>query len=81
MLGPFAQFLKENGIIPQYTMLGKSNINGVTERRNQMLKEMVRATMNYSTLPVSMWGEALNTTVYILDRVLTKSMEKTPYEF
>ena len=32
MLGPFAQFLKENGIVPQYTMPGKPNMNGVAER-------------------------------------------------
>ena len=31
-LGPFAIFLKECGIVPQYTMLGKPSMNGVAER-------------------------------------------------
>ncbi|RDX93460.1 hypothetical protein CR513_24278, partial [Mucuna pruriens] len=41
-LGPFALFLRECGIVPQYTMSGKLSKNGVTERRNQTLKDMVR---------------------------------------
>jgi len=32
--GPFALFLKECGIAPQYTMPGKPSMNGVAERRN-----------------------------------------------
>ncbi|KAL8090858.1 hypothetical protein AgCh_040068 [Apium graveolens] len=40
--GPFVNFLKECGIVPQYTMPGKSNMNGVAERRNRTLKDMVR---------------------------------------
>ena len=61
-------------------MPGKPNMNGVTERRNRTLKEMVRTMMSYSTLPVSMWGEALKTAMHILNRILTKSIEKIPYE-
>ncbi|XP_025983818.1 uncharacterized protein [Glycine max] len=33
-LGSFALFLKECGIVPQYTMSGKPSMNGVAERRN-----------------------------------------------
>ena len=29
--GPFALFLKECGIVPQYTMSGKPSMNGVAE--------------------------------------------------
>jgi len=35
-LGPFALFLKECGIVPQYTMPGKPSMNGVAERRNEL---------------------------------------------
>ncbi|RDY04247.1 hypothetical protein CR513_12065, partial [Mucuna pruriens] len=38
--GPFALFLKECGIVPQYTMPGKPSMNGVAERRNWTLKDM-----------------------------------------
>ncbi|RDX62836.1 hypothetical protein CR513_58793, partial [Mucuna pruriens] len=38
--GPFALFLRECGIVPQYTMPDKPSMNGVAERRNQTLKDM-----------------------------------------
>jgi hypothetical protein len=45
-----------------------------------MLKEMVRAMLNYSTLLMKLWGEALRTVVHILNKVPTKFVPKTPYE-
>ncbi|XP_051139235.1 uncharacterized protein LOC127257015 [Andrographis paniculata] len=77
---PFANFLKECGIVPQYTMPGSPSMNGVAERQNLTLKDMVRSTISQSTLPPSLWGEALKTAVYILNRVPTKANAKTPYE-
>ena len=41
---------------------------------------MVRSMMSYSTLPINLWMEALKTAIYILNRVLSKSVLKTPYE-
>jgi len=61
-------------------MAGKSSMNGVVERRNRNLKDMVRSIINHSTLPKSLWGEALKTVVYILSRVPGKAINKTPYE-
>ena len=55
-------------------------MNGVSERRNMALKDMVRSMINQSTLPESFWGETLKTTTYILNRVPTKVVTKTPYE-
>ncbi|KAL6323868.1 hypothetical protein AAG906_005864 [Vitis piasezkii] len=40
-LGPFAKFLQENGIVAQYTMPGSLDQNGVAERRNQTLLDMM----------------------------------------
>ena len=78
--GPFAKFLEECGIVPQYTMPGTPSMNGVSERRNRTLKDMVRSMISHSTLPESLWGEALKTAAYILNRVPTKATAKTPYE-
>jgi len=64
----------------QYTMSGKPSMNGVVERRNQTLKDMVRSMISHSSLPESLWGEALKTAVYILNRVPSKAVNKTPYE-
>ena len=78
--GPFANFLEECGIVPQYTMPGSPSMNGVAERRNRTLKDMVRSMISHSSLPESLWGEALKTAAYILNRVPTKAAAKTPYE-
>ena len=36
--------------------------------------------MSYSSVPESMWGEALRTAMYILNRVPSKSVSSTPFE-
>ena len=48
---PFAKYLMECGIVSQYTMSGTPSQNGVTERRNRTLKDMVRSMISHSTLP------------------------------
>ena len=79
-LGPFAKFLEENGIVAQYTTPGTPQQNGVAERRNRTLMDMVRSMTSVSNLPPNMWSEALKTAVYILNRVPSKSVPKTPFE-
>ena len=41
---------------------------------------MVRSIMSQTDLPISFWGYALETAAFILNRVPSKSVEKTPYE-
>ena len=77
---PFATFLMENGIVAQYSTPGEPQQNRVAERRNRTLMDMVRSMMSYSTLPINLWMEALKTAIYILNRVPSKSVPKTPYE-
>ncbi|KAG9451218.1 hypothetical protein H6P81_011183 [Aristolochia fimbriata] len=78
--GPFARFLQHNGIVFQYTMLGSPDQNGVAERRNRTLLDMVRSMLSTSKLPKALWVDALKTVVYILNRVPTKAIPKTPFE-
>ena len=78
--GPFTKYLMECGIVPQYTMSRTSSQNGVAERRNYTLKDMVRSMISHSTLLESLWGEAIKTAVYILNKVPSKAVAKTPYE-
>ncbi|GJU67233.1 retrotransposon protein, putative, ty1-copia subclass [Tanacetum coccineum] len=54
--------------------------NGVSERRNRTLLDMVRSMMSQTTLPKSFWDYALETAARILNMVPTKKVEKTPYE-
>ncbi|GJV30339.1 retrotransposon protein, putative, ty1-copia subclass [Tanacetum coccineum] len=46
--------------------------NGASERRNHTLLDMVRSMMNLTTLPLSFWDYALETTTRILNMVPTK---------
>ena len=78
--GPFAKYLQDCGIIAQYTLLGSPEQNGVAERRNRTLKDMIRTMMSRSNLPEYLWGEAIKTVNYILNRVPRKSVPKTPFE-
>ena len=61
-------------------MPGEPQQNGVAERRNRTLMDMVRSMLSHSSLPVSLWMEALKTAAHILNRVPSKSVPKTPIE-
>jgi hypothetical protein len=74
------RFLQKNGIVARYSMSGDPQQNGVTERHNHTLRDMVRSMLSYSTLPISLWMEALKIAVHILNRVPSKSIPRTPYE-
>ena len=57
-LRPFAKYLMECGIIPQYTMPGTLSQNGVAERQTRTFKDMVRSMISHSTLLESLWGRS-----------------------
>ena len=61
-------------------MSGTPQQNGVAERRNHTLMDMVRSMMNNSSIPVSLWMYALRTAAYLLNRIPSKAVPKTPYE-
>ena len=76
----FTQFLKDNGIIAQLTPLYTPQMNGVSERRNRTLLDMVRTIMSFLKLPISLWGYTLETTACVLNVLPRKSVASTPYE-
>ena len=49
----FTDYLRENGILSQWTPPRTPQLNGVSERRNRTLLDMVRSMMSFATLPVS----------------------------
>jgi hypothetical protein len=51
-------------------------MNGVTERHNHTLMEMANSMLSHTTLPLSLWGEALKPAVYILNRVQLRQLTK-----
>ena len=78
--GAFAKFLQENGIVAQYTMLSSPDQNGVAERRNRTLMDMVWSMRSNTKLTQYLWSEAIKTAMCILNQVLTKVVPKTPFK-
>nr|GEV37485.1 hypothetical protein [Tanacetum cinerariifolium] len=76
----FLDHLKDHEIIAHRTPPYTSQHNGVSERRNRTILDMVRSMMSQTTLPKSFWDYALETAARILNMVPTKKVEKTPYE-
>nr|GEV23121.1 retrotransposon protein, putative, Ty1-copia subclass [Tanacetum cinerariifolium] len=70
----------DHGIIAHRTPPYTPQHNGVSERRNKTLLDMIRSMMSQTTLPKSFWDYALETAARILNMVPTKKVEKTPYE-
>ena len=59
---------------------GTPQHNGVFERHNRTLSDMVRTMMSLTNIPLSFWDYALETTAFTLNRAPSKSVETTPYE-
>lgn len=76
-MGPFAKYLQDCDIVARYSLPNSPQQNGVTER---CLKEMM-SVMSMSNLPENLWAESIKTAVYICNRVLSKSIPKTSFEF
>ncbi|GJR30098.1 retrotransposon protein, putative, ty1-copia subclass [Tanacetum coccineum] len=76
----FKDYLKACGIVQQLTPPYTPQHNGVSERRNHTLLDMVRSMMNLITLLLSFWDYALESATRILNMVPTKKVDKTPYE-
>ncbi len=76
----FGTHLRKCGIVSQLMPPGTPQRNGVSERRNRTLLDMVRSMMSLTDLPLSFWGYALETAAFTLNRAPSKSVETTPYE-
>jgi hypothetical protein len=76
----FSDHLKQCGILPQLTPPGMPQWNGVSERRNRTLLDMVRSMISQTDPPLFFWGYALETAAFTLNRVPTKSVKMIPYE-
>ena len=75
----FGLHFKQCGIVSQLTPPGTPQRNGVSERRNRTLLDMVQSMMYLTDLPQSFWGYALETVAFTLNRAPSKSIETTPY--
>ena len=76
----FGLHFKQCRIVSQLTPPGTPQRNGVSERRNRTLLDMVRSMMSLTDLLLSFWDYALETAAFTLNRAPSKSFETPPYE-
>ncbi len=77
----FDEFCSKKGITHNFSAPRTPQQNRVVERKNRTLEEMARTMLCESNLPKYFWGEAINTSCHILNRVLLRPIiKKTPYE-
>lgn len=77
----FANFCETQGIQRQLTAAYTPQQNGVSERKNRTILNMVRSILTMSGVPKSFWPEAVNWSVHILNRSPTFSVQNmTPQE-
>ena len=77
---PFDDFCSQHDIILQTTACYSPQQNGVAEHKNITLKEMMNALLLSSRLLQNLWGEAILSANYILNRISKKKSNQSPYE-
>ncbi|KAH9768480.1 Integrase catalytic domain-containing protein [Citrus sinensis] len=81
MSSAIQQFLKSQGSVHQTTCVGTPQQNGVAERKNRHLLEVVRASLIQAHMPLSYCGEALASTAYLINRTPSSSIGfQTPFQ-
>ncbi|KAJ9535862.1 hypothetical protein OSB04_un000976 [Centaurea solstitialis] len=76
----FTSFCEDHGLIHQVSAPYRPQQNGVEERKNGVLVDMVNAMLVNSSLLLDLWGEALLTACHVHNRVPSKKLKQSPYE-
>jgi len=76
----FTEFCAVHGIIHERTPPYSPQSNGIAERKNRTLTDLVNAMLETAGLSKEWWGEAILTACHVLNRVPTKNKEITPFE-
>src|SRR6266508_4358749 len=75
------KFAEEEGIIIETTAPYSPSQNGIAERFNRTLLELVRAMLIAKNLPAFLWDEAVSHATYLRNRAPTRALKGiTPYE-
>jgi len=77
----FANFCENHGIKRQLTAAYTPQQNGVCKKKNRTIMNMVRSLFTMSGIPKSLWPEAVNWSIHILNRSPTHAVQNmTPEE-
>jgi hypothetical protein len=75
------EYLEEEGIKHEFSAPYTPQQNGVVERKNRTLIDMVRTMLGEFKTPERFWSEAVNTACHAINRVyLHRLLKKTSYE-
>ena len=73
-------FLLQHGIDHTTSAPRVPEQNGLVERQVRCVRDCARTMLIASKLPDRLWAEAINTSVYVLNRVVSKAETVTPYQ-
>ena len=76
----FDEFCENEGIIHQRSAPYTPQQNGLAERKNRTLVDMVNSMILNARLPLNLWGEALLTACHVHNRIPSKKRKISPYE-
>ncbi|GAU51028.1 hypothetical protein TSUD_291040 [Trifolium subterraneum] len=77
----FREFCEEHGIKRQLTAAYTPQQNGIAERKNRTIMDMVKSMLAAKDIPKEFWPEAVNWAIYVLNRSPTAAIpDKTPEE-
>jgi transposase InsO family protein len=79
-LNLFTLFCEEHKIIHEKTPPYSPQSNGVAERKNHTVTDLVNTMLDTSELSKEWWGEAILTACHVLNRVPIKNKEITQFE-
>ena len=80
MSNEFQFFLQSHGIISQRSCPFTPQQNGVAERKNRHLLDVVRTLLIESCVPSHFWCEALYTAIYLINRLPSPTLnDDSPY--
>ena len=73
-------YCENKGIIHEIMPPYSPESNGIAERKNRTLKEMMNVMLVSSCAPDNLWGEAILSAFHLQNRIPYKKTGKTPYE-
>jgi len=76
----FKELFVNHGIDHEVTTHYTPRHNGIAERRNISILDMVRCILKQRSMPNSLWGEAVTTAAYVLNRCPTKRLKNKVVE-
>ncbi|XP_062028861.1 uncharacterized protein LOC133744845 [Rosa rugosa] len=73
--GPMQEFMQSHGIRHQTSNSYTPQQNGLAERKNRQLLEVVRASLFGMHVPREYWGEAVKSATYLINRTPSRVIE------